>query len=620
MAPRKHDTLPPDVPPIESYAVIGDQHTVALVGLDGSIDWLCLPRYDSPSCFSALLDDEDHSRWLIGPEGQHTATRRYLDGTNVLETTYTTENGEVRVTDLMPLGDRRADVVRRVEGVRGTVTMCHELVIRFDYGQIRPWVHRVGTEHGEAIVAVAGPDKLVLFGPVLPRSTDGRHTDAFPVAEGDRLDFTLTWVPSHRDVPAPNDVDTTLAATVEKQRAWLAEAPGSGQFGAAVDRSLLTLLALTHEDTGGIVAAPTTSLPEDFGGVRNWDYRYSWLRDASLTVEAMIGAGAHGDEAPAGALPERARPWRDWLLRAIAGDPEDLQIMYTVDGGRHIAEVELDHLGGYAGSKPVRVGNGAVDQRQGDVVGEVLAALGSARDLGLAETRDSWSLQRSLVNGLVDTWHLPDHGIWEIRGPLQNFTHSRVMMWTAFDRMIGGVERHGLAGPVELWREIRDEIRDEIETNHFDASRGTFTQHDETSEVDASLLLLPAVGFLAGTDPRMLGTIAAIETDLLRDGLVMRYRTDSGVDGLPGDEHPFLACSFWLVSAYALAGRQDEALDLMRRVTGLGNDVGLLSEEYDPSSSRMVGNFPQAFTHLTLIQAARTLERNRRQPRVTADE
>lgn len=594
----EQSTLPTDETlPIEQYALIGDQHTVALVGSNGSLDWLCLPRFDSASCFSALLGDPDRSRWVLRPEGTSAVNRRYQGGTNILETTFTTATGVVRVTDLMPTQDRRADVVRRIEGMSGTVTMLHELVIRFDYGRIRPWVHRVDAPDGNVIVAVAGPDKLIVAGPRLPRAVDGRHEDRFEVATGDVLDFTLTWVPSHRDVPPAIDVDAVMASTAESQRAWLAPDRIHGEFGPAVDRSMLTLLALTHEDTGGIVAAPTTSLPEDFGGVRNWDYRYSWLRDAALTVEAMIG-----DDQP-----ERARPWRDWLLRAIAGDPEDLQIMYTVDGSRHLPETELDHLAGYARSRPVRIGNGAVDQRQGDVVGEVLAALSAARDLGLAETTDSWSLQRTLVNGLVDTWHLPDHGIWEIRGPQRNFTHSRVMMWTAFDRMVRGVEEHGLKGPVERWREVRDEIRAHVEEHCFDADRGTFTQHDDTTDVDASLLLLSQVGFLAGDDPRMLGTIRAVEEDLLRDGLLLRYRTATGVDGLPGDEHPFLACSFWLVGAYARAGRVDDARELMTRLVGLGNDVGLFSEEYDAGNGRMVGNFPQAFTHLTLVQAARTL-------------
>ncbi|HEX4191428.1 MAG TPA: glycoside hydrolase family 15 protein [Marmoricola sp.] len=599
MAPANR-AAPSEQPlPIEDYGIIGDQHTVALVGANGSIDWLCLPRFDSPSCFSNLLGDPDHSRWAISPVGEHTVTRRYLVGSNVLETTFSAASGEVTVLDLMPTGDRRADVIRRVTGLRGTVTLRHQFAIRFDYGRIRPWVHRETNEGAEVIVAIAGPDKVILAGPRLPVADDGQHADEFDVVEGDVLDFSLTWVPSHRPAPGPVDVDERISATLEAQRTWLATEPGEGRYAGAVQRSLLTLLALTHEDTGGIVAAPTTSLPEDFGGARNWDYRYSWLRDAALTVEAMIG-----DDQP-----ERARPWRDWLLRTIAGDPEDIQIMYAVDGSRHLPEGELDHLSGYAGSRPVRVGNAAVDQRQGDVVGEVLCALANARNLGLTETPDSWSLQRALVTVLADTWDLPDHGLWEIRGEPQHFTHSRVMMWAAFDRMVAGVEEHGFDGPVEQWRELRDTIRAEILERGFDASRGTFTQYYGTTEVDASLLLIPAVGFLPADDPRVLGTIAAIEEDLLRDGLLLRYRTETGVDGLSGDEHPFLACSFWLVAAYAGAGRVQDATTLMDLLVGLTNEVGLLSEEYDPRGRRMVGNFPRAFTHLTLVQAARALDR-----------
>jgi GH15 family glucan-1,4-alpha-glucosidase len=498
----------------------------------------------------------------------------------------------------MPTGDRRADLVRRIEGVRGTVRLRHELVIRFDYGRIRPWVHRVRAYGEDVIVAVAGPDKLILAGPRLPRSrVDGRHEDVFDVQAGDRLEFSLTWVPSHRGVPEPLDIDSRLLHTLAEQRRWVADCDYDGPFADHVLRSLLTLNGLTHEDTGGIVAAATTSLPEDFGGERNWDYRFSWLRDAALTVEAVIGTNQA----------ERAAPWRDWLLRAIAGDPEDLQVMYTVDGGRHLPEVTLDHFAGYAGSRPVRVGNAAVDQRQTDVVGEVICALAAARDAGLEETPDSWSLQRTLVNGLADTWHQPDHGLWEIRGPQRHFTHSKVMSWAAFDRVVRGVEEHGLDGPVDRWRAARDQVRDEVMTKAVHDTRGCFTQHYDTDEVDAALLLLPSVGFVAGDDPRMLATIEAVEHDLMRDGLVMRYRTATGVDGIQGDEHPFLACSFWLVDAYARAGRIDDATTLMERLVGLANDVGLLSEEYDPHGKRMAGNFPQAYSHLTLVQAARTL-------------
>ena len=585
---------------IEDYATIGDGHTVALVARTGSIDWLCLPRFDSPSCFARLLGDPDDSHWsLTVTDADATVQRRYVEDTNVLETTWTTPRGQVRITDFMPIRDRRADIVRCVEGVSGRVTLRHELVIRFDYGRIRPWVHRAPAFGEEVIIAVAGPDKVVLGGPRLPRAlVSGRHEDEFDVTAGERLDFTLTWVPSHRDVPEPLDIDTRLERTMTTQRRWAVECEYDGPFRVQVLRSLLTLHGLTHEDTGGIVAAPTTSLPEDFGGERNWDYRYSWLRDAALTVEAVIGTKR----------PDRAAPWRDWLLRTVAGDPEDLQVMYTVDGGRHLPEQELDHLAGYAGSRPVRIGNAAVDQRQTDVVGEVIHALAAARDVGLEETPDSWSLQRKLVDQLANTWEQPDHGIWEIRGPKRHFTHSRVMVWVAFDRMVHAVEHHGLAGPVDRWRELRDEVRDQILEKGVDPARGCFTQHFDTTDVDASLLLLPAVGFVAGDDPRMLATIDAVEQDLLRDGLVLRYRTSSGVDGLSGDEHPFLACSFWLVAAYARAGRVADGQRLMERLVGLANDVGLLSEEYDVGTGRMAGNFPQAYSHLTLVQAARALE------------
>jgi GH15 family glucan-1,4-alpha-glucosidase len=598
MAPTEPGSPIADAVPIEEYAVIGDRHTAALVSRTGSIDWLCLPRFDSASCFSRLLGDADSSHWAITPvSNDAVARRRYLEDTNVLETTVTTPTGEIQVVDFMPADDRRADLVRRIVGVRGTVRLRHELVIRFDYGQIRPWVHREEAHGHKVIIAVAGPDKVVLSGPRLPRAVDGRHEEEFDVNEGDRLDFTLTWVPSHREVPAPIDVDRRLRETLDDQRAWAADSEYEGPFAPAVVRSLLTLHALTHEDTGGIVAAVTTSLPEDFGGERNWDYRYTWLRDASLTVETIIGTKQA----------DRAAPWRDWLLRAIAGDPEDMQIVYNVDGGRHLPERELPDLAGYAGSRPVRLGNAAVEQRQTDVFGEVLCALASARDAGLAETADSWNLQRALIDNLADTWQRPDRGLWEIRGPQRHFTHSRVMAWAAFDRMVRAVEQHGLDGDVDRWRRLRDDVREEVLAHGIDRRRGCFTQHYDTSEVDAALLLLPAVGFVAGDDPAMLATIEAVEHDLLRDGLVLRYRTSSGVDGVAGDELPFLACSFWLVAAYALAGRVDDATALMERLVGLTNDVGLLSEEYDVDRNRMAGNFPQAYSHLTLVQAARTL-------------
>ena len=593
--------------PIEDYAVIGDTETCALVGRNGSVDWMCLPRFDSPACFAALLGDEENGRWLLAPVGPARTTRRYVGDSAVLETTHETDDGAVKVLDLMPMADRRADMIRRVIGVRGAVRMHHEWRVRFGYGKIRPWVTR-RTAHGmEVIVAGAGPDKLVLRGGRLPIAQEGRHEDDFVVRSGETLDFSATWVPAHRPIPQLLDIEERIAETLARSEHWARRITYRGPHREMVVRSLITLREMTHAPTGGIVAAATTSLPEDFGGERNWDYRYCWLRDASLTLGALIESGLH-DELPL---------WRGWLLRAIAGDPEDMQIMYAVDGARELTERTLDHLAGYASSTPVRVGNGAVEQTQSDVLGEVMNALHAARDAGIEESRQSWSLQRMLVEELAGHWKDPDNGLWEIRGPRRRFTHSRVMMWVAFDRAVRAVEDHGMKGPVDRWRSIRDEIRDEVLELGFNEHRNTFTQHYDTTDVDASLLLLPMVGFIDGTDPRMVGTIEAVEHDLMRNGFLLRYRTESGVDGLSGDEHPFLACSFWLVSAYALAGRLDDAHTLMRRLLEVPNDVGLLSEEYDPTGKRFVGNFPQAFSHLALVGAANTLERCANQP--TAD-
>jgi GH15 family glucan-1,4-alpha-glucosidase len=584
--------------PIEEYAAIGDGSSAALVGRDGSIDWLCLPRFDSHACFAALLGDEGHGRWLLGPVDHYRTERRYIGDTGVLETTFVTDTGRVQITDLMPVNDHRHDVVRRIRGVSGTVRMQHEWTVRLGYGQIRPWVHRERRDDIELIVAVAGPDKLVLRGPRLPYADDGTHRDEFDVSAGDELTFCTTWVASHRRVPELLPTDERIRSTIAEEQSWADACDYRGPWRDQVVRSLVTLRGLTHADTGGIVAAVTTSLPEDFGGERNWDYRYCWLRDAALTLEALLAAG-RSDE---------ARLWRAWLLRAVAGDPEDLQIMYTVDGGRFLPEYELDHLPGYADSRPVRIGNGAVDQRQGDVLGEVLQALQMAREAQIEETPDSWALQRTLINGLGERWDRPDHGLWEIRGPQRHFTHSRVMVWVAFDRAIRAIEQHGLRGPLKRWKWLRMQVREEILTRGFNKSRNSFTQHYDTTEVDASLLVIPQVGFLPGDDPRVLGTIEAVEKDLLRDGLLLRYRTETGVDGVAGDEHPFLACSFWLVSAYAHAGRTEDARQLMERLLTLCNDVGLLSEEYDVRGARMAGNFPQAFSHLALVGAAMTLQ------------
>ena len=584
--------------PIEDYAVLGDTGTAALVGKDGSVDWVCLPRFDSPACFAALLGGPEHGRWLLGPADEGTTcSRRYVGNSAALETTWTSASGRVRVTDVMPIGDERADIVRRIAGVEGTMRIRHEWVVRFGYGKIRPWVRRQDMHGMEVISAVAGPDRLILRGPRLPAAEDGRHVDEFEISAGESMTFSTTWVSSHHPLPKPLAFEPRVIETIELAEGWAEMCQYDGPYQDAVIRSLITLRLLTHGGTGGIVAAATTSLPEDFGGERNWDYRFCWLRDASLTLEALLESGYASE----------ARLWRDWLLRAVAGDPQDLQIMYAVDGGRELTERTLDHLPGYAGSTPVRIGNGAVTQRQTDVLGEVMIALEMARDIGDEDSEDSWSLQRKLVEELAAHWDEPDNGLWEIRGPLRKFTHSRVMVWVAFDRAIAGVEDHGLEGPVERWRELRDAVREEVLAHGFNTERNTFTQHYETTEVDASLLVLSDVGFIDGDDPKMLGTIAAVEKDLLRDGLLLRYRTGSGVDGLSGDEHPFLACSFWLVEAYAHAGRLDDAHALMQRLLELPNDVGLLAEEYDPERKRFVGNFPQAFSHLALVGAANQL-------------
>ena len=574
--------------------MIGDRHTAALIATNGSIDWLCLPRFDSPACFAALLGDEDNGHWQLCPVGAYEVSRRYVGDSAALETTFTTDTGVVTLLDVMPTRDHRIDVVRRVTGVKGTVRFHHEWVVRFDYGTATPWVRRRHEDREEPVItAVAGPDKLVLRGPRLPHPIDHRHADDFDVTEGDVMTFSVTWLPSHLRTPGPHRY--TIDETVVEEVGWVSACNLNGvPHQDAVRRSLLTLHLLTHAETGGIVAAPTTSLPEDFGGERNWDYRYCWLRDAALTLSSLLSAGAT----------EEARLWRDWLLRAVAGDPADLQIMYTVDGSRRLPELTLDELSGYAGSRPVRIGNAAVDQKQSDVLGEVMIALEEARESSLGWSDDAWALQRVLVDHLLDTWQERDNGLWEIRGPMQHFTHSRVMVWAAFDRAVRAVERHGLPGDVERWREVRDRVRNEVLAEGYDPDRNSFTQHYATQEVDASLLMLPLVGFIDADDPRMLGTIEAIEQDLMRDGLLMRYRTQTGVDGLPGEEHPFLACSFWLVSTYALAGRRHDARSLFDHLVSLTNDVGLLAEEYDPRGERMVGNVPQAFSHLALVQAA----------------
>ncbi|ROP45433.1 glycoside hydrolase family 15 protein [Pseudokineococcus lusitanus] len=603
MPPEDRPTAAPDLPGgqsrIEDHALLSDCHSAALVSRDGSVDWLCLPRYDSAAVFAALLGDPSHGRWQLRPaDDAATSQRRYVGDSFVLETTWTTETGVLRVTDLMPTNDDRADVVRRVETLEGVVRVRQELVVRPQYGTVVPWVRRVTDPDGlDGLLAVAGPDAYLLRGGPMPTPVDHRHVGEWDLAAGERHDVSLTWYRSYRDMPRRLDVQERLTATLAWWQDWADRADPGHHHPAAVQRSLLVLRALTHADTGGIVAAATTSLPEDFGGERNWDYRYVWLRDAALTLEALL---THGYR-------EEAEGWRRWLLRAVAGDPADVQIMYGLAGERELPERELPHLPGYAGSLPVRVGNGAVDQYQADVLGEVLVALDRARREGVAEDEFSWPLQRALLGYVEEHWDRRDHGIWEMRGDLQHFTHSRVMVWAALDRGVRAVQEGGMDGPVERWAALRDRVRAEVEEHGWDAERGTYTQVYGSTHVDASLLMLPQVGFLAADDPRMLGTVAAIEADLLRDGLVLRYDTGPGLDGLAGDEHPFLACTFWLVEQHARSGRLGDAHALMERALACSSDLGLLSEEYDTRAGRQAGNVPQALSHLALVRAADAL-------------
>jgi GH15 family glucan-1,4-alpha-glucosidase len=579
---------------IEDYALIGDTQTAALVGRDGSIDWLCLPRFDSGACFAALLGDPSHGRWLLAPRGGiRRVSRRYRDDTLVLETEFTTDQGVVRVVDCMPPRARDPDLVRLVEGVSGRVALQMELVVRFDYGRSVPWVRK----HEGRLQAIAGPDALVLDTPVATHGQDLRTVAAFEVAAGERVPFVLEWHPSH-ELPGPAvDAPDAVSDTELWWREWAGHCTYRGPWRDAVMRSLLTLKALTFAPTGGIVAAPTTSLPEQLGGVRNWDYRYCWLRDATFTLYALLTAGYR----------EEAVAWRDWLLRAVAGSPADLQIMYGCGGERRLTELELGWLPGYERSRPVRIGNAAVEQLQLDVYGEIMDAAHQGRRIGIPPDRVWWDLQRGLMDFLESSWSQADEGIWEVRGPRRHFTHSKVMAWVAADRAVKAVECFGLDGPLERWRRLRHEIHAEVCAKGWDAQRRTFTQYYGSRELDASLLVMPLVGFLAADHERMRGTVAAIERELCHDGFVHRYTQGTGVDGLPGSEGVFLACTFWLADNYALTGKHDEAVAIYERLLALRNDVGLLSEEWDPVAQRMLGNFPQALSHVPLVNTAYNL-------------
>ncbi len=582
--------------PIEDYALIGDCNTTALVGRNGSIDWLCWPRFDSAACFAALLGTTEHGRWLIAPAGTDVhASRSYRDGGLVLETVFTSPGGTVALIDFMVPELSNSSVVRIVEGRTGRVDMTVDLALRFDYGASVPWVTRL--PDGSGTVAIAGPELTALYTSVELEGRDMRTVANFAVAAGERVSFVLRHGPSHLPAPPTLDADKALADTERYWSEWSQRCTYQGGYKDAVKTSLLALKALTYHPTGGIAAAATTSLPEQLGGTRNWDYRYCWLRDATLTLFSLMHAGYF----------EEAGAWRDWLHRSIAGSPDQLQIMYGIAGERRLAEWEVSTLPGYQGASPVRIGNAASEQLQLDVFGEVMEALHQARNGGLVNAPESWALQCSVIRHLGEIWQQPDEGIWETRGGRKHFTYSKVMAWVAFDRMIKDAEDHSLEGPVEEWTATRDAIRDMILERGFHPGKNSFTQHFDTEELDASLLLIPLVGFLPHDDPRVLGTTAAVERELLKDGYVLRYNTEGESDGLPPGEGAFLACSFWLVDNWNMQGRRADAVAMFDRLLSLRNDVGLLSEEYDPAAKRMTGNFPQAFSHTALIASAMNL-------------
>jgi GH15 family glucan-1,4-alpha-glucosidase len=579
--------------PLEDYALIGDTQTAALVGRDGSIDWLCLPRFDSPACFAALLGDASHGRWQLCPAGGvRRVERRYRPGTLVLETDFHTEDGVLRVVDSMPIRDEAPDVVRVARCLEGRVPVRMELILRFDFGRVVPWVRRF---EDDELIAIAGPDAVHLIPGRPTRGEDLTTVAEFELDAGDEVGFVLTWYPSHEPVPDPVD---PLGATEDTTR-WWEEWSGRCDVPELVHRSLITLKALTYAPTGGIVAAPTTSLPEQLGGVRNWDYRFCWVRDATLTLQSLLHGG-YVDE---------ARAWRDWLLRAVAGSPSEMQIMYGPAGERRLTELVLDWLPGYEGAAPVRIGNAASNQFQLDVYGELMDALLLARESGLEAEEAAWRLQIALLDYLEGAWDQPDEGIWEVRGPRRHFTHSKVMAWVAFDRAVRTVEDTRLDGPVDRWRAARAAVHREVCERAWDAERRTFTQAYDAPGLDAATLLIPTVGFLPPSDERVAGTVDAIQRELCHDGFLLRYDTSEAADGLPPGEGAFLPCTFWLVDDLVLLGRGREARVLLDKLTGLCNDVGLLSEEYDPRAGRLVGNFPQAFSHVGLVNSALNLDR-----------
>ena len=582
---------------IEDYAMIGDCRTAALVCRDGSIDWFCCPRFDSEACFAALLGSREHGRWLIAPRGEPRVTRRYRPNTLVLETHFETEEGAATLIDFMPPGGRHSTIVRLLVGTRGKVTMRTELILRFGYGAVVPWVTRL--EDG-SLRAIAGPDMVIMRTPVHLRGEDMTTVGEFTINKDDTIPFVLSYLPSHRPLHAPFDAATALHDTETFWQDWSAKCRPAGPWSEAVLRSMITLKALTYAPTGGMVAAPTTSLPEQLGGERNWDYRYCWLRDATLVLLGAMNAGYY----------EEAQAWRDWLLRAVAGSPGQLQIMYGIAGERRLTEWPAPWLPGYENSAPVRIGNAAHSQLQLDVFGEIMDVHHQARRSGLSTNESGWPVQLEFLEHLKKVWKEPDEGIWEVRGAPRHFTHSKVMAWVAYDRAIKSAETFGLEGPLDEWRKLRDEIYEEVCAKAFDDELGTFVQSYGSKQLDASLLLMPSVGFLPVSDPRVKGTVAAIERRLLRQGFVMRYNTEGPDDGLPPGEGAFLACSFWLVDVYMLQGRVADAEQMFRRLIALRNDVGLLSEEYDLRVKRLVGNFPQAFSHMALVNSAYNLTRS----------